>query len=103
MRNGSNTPQKEYDFKSVEMAKKMLNDWGYSLNDKFFPGTLYHVHPMGREEDYPKIKLDGKTPRHIATVDSKGKLFVRKPSDDNSILIRHQKELEMLVSQLSSD
>ena len=91
----------EYNFKNMEKARKMLNDWGYSLDDSIFKGIIYHVIPMGveNEENYP-IEEILRMPRPVAIVKSEGTLSINRPKDGNLILIEHQNNLKNLVSKL---
>ena len=49
MENDSNSQKEKHDFKDVETAKKILNEWGYSLDGSIFKGSIYHV--RGRRSD----------------------------------------------------
>lgn len=101
MEDDSGTQKEKHDFKDVEIAKKILNEWGYSLDGSIFKGSIYHVRPMGveNEENYP-IAEAFRAYRPVAIVDSEGILSIKKPKDDNPILIEHQKNLRNLVSKL---
>ena len=97
MRFNPDTSQKEYSFGNIEIVTQELNRLGFSLENSLFSnsGEIYHVVPSKIQDDYPKMS-DGRTPRFVAVVDSKGKLTYDKPYDNNSVLIGYQEILDRL-------